>query len=509
MDLDNAAITIRPRSCWEAIDLGFVLAKKWFGRLWRLWLLTGFVAGAGSLLLLFGSPGFALILFWWLKPLYEPLLLYWLSRAVFGEILPLTGVVKEWRKIILPGLLASLSIQRFSPERSFLMPVRILEGVKGDAQKKRKSVLNKDQSGALWLSIACLAIEFLLTVSCMALVYIIVPDEIRRSIEYSSPFAFPRLNIVLYMLVVSFVAPLYVAGGFMLYIARRVELEAWDIEIGFKNMAARVLERKKRRSLHAAAVAVFVLSALLFSPNIPSSQAATIPPPEECEQILEQVLDGDDFGEKKIVYRWKLIEKEKEKEDLSWFAKFFESFFKRLAKLFSGTYDAFKSWTGGLAMVCEVLLWTVLGGGGAWLVYRYTGIRRLFARPVNGIDPHKKTEPVLFGMLVTPDSLPDDIAAECRKLFESGDTRKVLALLYRGTLSRLLHVHDLRVPDSATEMECDQLVKRIRPENEALFFNRLTRSWLNTAYGHFEPIPKLVQELIDQWAHFYGRPDEN
>ena len=474
-----------------------------------LWLLTGFVAGVGSLLVLFGSPGFALILFWWLKPLYEPLLLYWLSRAVFGEILPFSGVAKKWRGIVLPGLLASLTIQRFSPERSFLMPVRILEGLKGEARKSRKSVLNRDQSGGLWLSMACLGIEFSLTISCMALVYMIVPDEIRHTIEYSSPFAFPRLNIVFYMIAASCVAPLYVAGGFMLYIARRVELEAWDIEIGFKNMAARFIKRKKRRLSHASVVAVFVLSAVLYSPIIPSLQAAAIAPPEECEQILEQVLDGDDCGEKKIVYRWVFIEKEKKNEDLSWFSKFFESFFKRLAKLFSGVYDAFQNWTGGLATVCEILLWMVLGGGGAWLIYRYTGIRRLFTRSGSASGLHKKTKPILFGMLVTPDSLPDDIAAECRKLFELGHMRKVLALLYRGTLSCLLHAHDLRVPDSATEMECDRLVKRIRPENEALFFNRLTHSWLNTAYGHFEPIPKLVQELIDQWAQFYGRPDEN
>lgn len=508
MNLDNVAIAIRPRNSWEAMDLGFLLAKKWFGKLWRLWMATGFVAGAVFMILLYGLPGFGLLLFWWLKPVYEPFLLYWLSRAVFGEILPLSGVFKNWRQIILPGLLASLTIQRLSPERSFLMPVRMLEGVTGEAQKQRKSVLNKNQSGALWLSIACLAIEFLLAVSGMALLYILIPEEIRRSLEYSSPFIFYRLNIVIYMLAVSIVAPLYVAGGFMLYISRRVELEAWDIEIGFKNMAARVLERKKSRIVNSLA-ALFIFSALFFSLVLPSLQAANIPPPDECKQILEQVLDGDDFGEKKIIYNWKLIDKEREEEDLSWFSKFFEAFFKRLGEFFSGSYDTFKKWTGGLGIAFEIFLWMLLGGGIAWLLYRYTGIRRLFAGAGNGDTNIKKPEPVLFGMVVTPDSLPTDIAAECRKLLQAGETRKVLALLYRGTLSRLLHVHELRVPDSATEMECDQLVKKIRPEKEALFFNLLTRSWLSTAYGHFEPTLSLVQDLIDRWSHLYGRPHES
>ncbi len=509
MDLDNVAITIRPRNCWEAIDLGFLLAIKWLSRLWRLWLVTGFVAGTGSLLVFFGSPGFALLLFWWLKPLYEPFLLYWLSRAVFGEILPLSDVTRRWREILLPGVLASLTIQRFSPERSFLLPVRILEGVTGEARKNRKSVLSREQSGALWLSISCLIIECLLTVSSLILVYILIPNEIRRSIEYVSPFAFLRLNIVLYMFAVSFVTPLYIAGGFMLYIARRVELEAWDIEIGFKNIAARFVERKKRRFSHVSIVILFVLSTLLFSLNPPSLQAAAIPQPEQCEQILEQVLDGDQFGEKQVRYHWVYIKKEHKEKDTSWLSNFLELFFKRLAKFFSGLDDSFNNWRSGLATMSEILLWMILGGGGVWLIYRYTGIRRLFSRTGKDFGLHKKTEPVLFGMLVTPDSLPNNIPAECRKLFASGQTRKVLALLYRGTLSRLLHVHDLRVPDSATEMECDRLVQHIRPENEALFFNRLTISWLNTAYGHFEPIPNRVQELIDQWTQLYGSSDES
>jgi hypothetical protein len=508
MNLDNVSIVIRPRNSWEAIDLGFMLAKKWIGKLWCLWLVTGLVAGAVSLILFCGAPAFALLFFWWLKPLYEPFLLYWLSRAVFGEMLLFPAVIKNWRQIILPGLFASLTVQRFSPERSFLMPVRVLEGVTDDAQKQRKAILTRNQSGALWLSIACFAIELLLTVSGIALIYILIPEEVRRTLEYSSPFTFYRLNIVVYMLVVSFVSPLYIAGGFMLYISRRVDLEAWDIEIGFKNMAARVVEKSERR-FSKTFTAVFVLLTLFFSSNLSSLQAANIPPPDECKQILQQVLDGDKFGEKKIIYSWELIDKEKEEEDLSWFSKFFEAFFKRIGEMFSGSYDTFKKWTNGLGIVFEILLWLLLGGGLAWLLYRYPRLRHLFARSANGNSQLKKPEPVLFGMAVTPDSLPADIAAECRKLFQAGETRKVLALLYRGTLSRLLHSHDLRVPDSSTEMECDQLVKELRPENEALFFHSLTCSWLNTAYGHFEPVSNLVQDLIDQWSQLYGWSDES
>ena len=40
----------------------------------------------------------------------------------------------------------------------------------------------------------------------------------------------------LLLLALSIVAPFYVAGGFALYLTRRTELEAWDIEISFRRI---------------------------------------------------------------------------------------------------------------------------------------------------------------------------------------------------------------------------------------------------------------------------------
>ena len=40
-------------------------------------------------------------------------------------------------------------------------------------------------------------------------------------------------------------APFTVSCGFMLYISRRVELEAWDIELGFRNLNARLMAEKR------------------------------------------------------------------------------------------------------------------------------------------------------------------------------------------------------------------------------------------------------------------------
>src|SRR5207253_1320150 len=52
---------------------------------------------------------------------------------------------------------------------------------------------------------------------------------------------------------------------------------------------------------------------------------------------------------------------------------------------------------------------------------------------------------------IRPESLPPDVGAAARALWERGEKRAALALLYRGTLSRLAHVHEVAIRDSSTE----------------------------------------------------------
>ncbi len=239
MDLDHVTLVIRPRSAWEAMDLGCRVAVKWFGRLWRLWLVTGLPTGLIGCLIALKYPRLAVVLIWWLKPIHEPLLLYWLSRAVFGETLPVRPVAGKWRWILGPHLLRLITRDRFLPERSFLMPVRFLEGGTRETRRQRHRVLGKKQSGGLWLTGACLAVEGVICLSIILLALFLVPESMRMAVDYHSPFAFPLFYVAAYLAAVSIIAPFYVTGGFMLYISRRVDLEAWDLEIGFKKMADR------------------------------------------------------------------------------------------------------------------------------------------------------------------------------------------------------------------------------------------------------------------------------
>ncbi|MES9814760.1 MAG: hypothetical protein ABW159_18115 [Candidatus Thiodiazotropha sp.] len=123
MDLTRIAIKLRPRQAWESIDLGFAMARKWFIPLWSLWLCSALPMMV--VLALLPLPlWLAGLILWWFKPLYEPTLLYWLSRRLFAETTPVKTVFRSWLKIVLPQLAANLTWRRFSPNISQIKRVK-------------------------------------------------------------------------------------------------------------------------------------------------------------------------------------------------------------------------------------------------------------------------------------------------------------------------------------------------------------------------------------------------
>lgn len=83
---------------------------------------------------------------------------------------------------------------------------------------------------------------------------------------------------------------------------------------------------------------------------------------------------------------------------------------------------------------------------------------------------------------IRPESLPDDIGSAARALWTRGDHRGALALLYRGLLSRLVHVHGVPIRDASTEGDCLALAQRLG-EARRDYATRLIGSWQLAVYG--------------------------
>jgi len=248
MRVEGLAVVLRPRSQGEACDLGLALVRGHARSIWRCYTPV-FLVVAVLALCTIDSVGWlpALIVFW-LKPWLDRVLLFVLSRAVFGEATHWRDVWRARRQVLGGQLLRTLLWRRFSPWRAYTQPIEQLEGQRGSARRKRaKLMLNDNRGAATALQTAFTHAEAALAYALIALLWWFTPEN--RSADVWDWFFNPGahaagqlgLNLAMalgYMAAVLFLEPFYVAAGFAMYLNRRVALEAWDIEQEFRRAFA-------------------------------------------------------------------------------------------------------------------------------------------------------------------------------------------------------------------------------------------------------------------------------
>lgn len=501
MDISKMTVQIRPRTQWEAIDMGMIVARKWFFRLWMIWLATTLpflvVILMASLLLPGSAPQWSLLLFWLFKPLYEPPLLHWTSRILFGERLTIGQTVRETRSTTSLKRLLSVLFLRLSPVRSFTMPVLFLEGLTGKAKKQRTTILSRGYETSVYLTLSASVIEIILTLSLAGMLYWLIPEELRW-IDFGN-FIFLAdawLTLALYVLACSILAPYYICGGFMLYLSRRVELEAWDLEIGFKQIDKQLNEKNKRSRSTVAGLLLCLLILHGIGPFLPVCNAEELTP-DRAKETIAKVLEHKEFGETRTVYEWVPKEQDKPEEASS-------DWLESLRPLFEFILDLADRIAKMLAGGSKFLVWVGAGILIALILWRYAKIRQWLGRYFPDRDDRFTPPKELFGMDIRPESLPDDIGSTYRELIRQQHKREALSLMYRGVLSHLINTHHVHIYASQTENECCAIVKKYRSEPETSFFTDLTALWLTTAYGHREPALESCLEVADRWQELYG-----
>src|SRR4029078_1568048 len=81
MDLERLSVKLRQRSPWEAIDLGFAMAREWWRDVYGMWLVI-FIPSSVTLCVLLPIEWAALTV-WWLKPALDRVVLQVLATRVF------------------------------------------------------------------------------------------------------------------------------------------------------------------------------------------------------------------------------------------------------------------------------------------------------------------------------------------------------------------------------------------------------------------------------------------
>ncbi|MCR5884351.1 DUF4129 domain-containing protein [Rhizobacter sp. J219] len=100
---------------------------------------------------------------------------------------------------------------------------------------------------------------------------------------------------------------------------------------------------------------------------------------------------------------------------------------------------------------------------------------------------------------IRPESLPERIGEAAAALWQKGEHRAALSLLYRGALSRLVHQHQVPIRAASTEGECLALAaRRLAPERSA-YFGRLVQAWQLAVYGARLPADDSVIALCREF----------
>ena len=497
MQTERIAVEVRPRAGYEAVDLGFRFARAIF---WPLFPAHALLVATVAFALYAGLSQrlwLAGLLVWWLKPLYDRVALAVLAEALFGRVPTLLETLTSVPRLIgSTGLLHSLTWLRLSPLRTFTAPVLQLEGLRGLERSRRVSVLvGRDTRAALGLLFACGIFELVILAAGLQLAATFRPEgaiaEFWRDVVQGEGPTLSWLEALLYPLAIAAIEPLYVAGGFALYVNRRIWLEGWDIELAFRKLEQRA-SAAAERSPRARATLLGLLALALLSPAMASAQAEAEPPPgceahgpEGAGACIDAVLTEPEFATVEKVELW--LPKASEPQTGSE----------------PGLLARFGLWLGSVA--------ATLLRVGAWLGIALVlgALAIVIARSLRererlpGTQIADETE-LRFGLDLRPETLPADVVAEARARFARGDASGALSLLYRGALIHLVRGFGLRVPAGATEGECERIARGALDSGLASDFALLTRAWVFCAYAHETPAPATFADLCQRWQPHLG-----
>lgn len=237
MQVDSLVLRLRPRAPFEAADLGARLCQQSAASVYRCYLAVALPLTTlciASFQIAHWLPALAL---WCCKPWLDRTILFVLSRAAFGQPTSLGELWDAQRQVWWGQLTLTFTLQRLSAWRSFTQPVYQLEGLSFlTAHKRVLQIRGMSTRSATLVTSAFATAESCLTISIVSLVFWLAPAGQMPDLR---PFLFGGAGVsslillvpsLAYALAVLFLEPFYVAAGFAMYLNRRAELEAWDIE---------------------------------------------------------------------------------------------------------------------------------------------------------------------------------------------------------------------------------------------------------------------------------------
>ncbi len=572
MEIDKIKAKIRPRSNWEAVDLGFAMARKWWKPIYLAWVVVTLPIFLLLCVIFYNEFWLAILVFWWMKPIFDKIVLYIVSRELFAEEVRLTKIISLLPSFIFKHIIKFLTFYRLSPSRSFNLPVWQLEGLTGDKRATRALILKRDASNnSISLILACLALELVVNYTiCYAIVFIL-PSYFE--IHWVDTFNMDEWSVswiaaVGYYLAVMIIEPFYVCAGFATYLNRRTALEAWDIELAFRNLSKRIKTVKYggRNSSVILVFLVIISTTTLFADSVYADPMCdewngylSRAPKNDAEKAIIEVFSDDEFivchevdeniyEDENGNYSGKHLDKlypknpnaaggagqQGESDIQNDGEEIIEDFEKKNVQAgvdkdkYSGNEssetpqthskkekedDSHRSSLDGgsvLGLIIEIMIWVgaiVLVMLLVWQIIKYR--HQIFSKRVKIKTDETVGQQELFGMDLRPSAMPKSLPQKVLELWHSGKYEQAVGLLYSGALSGVIYEHGVEISDDMTEGGCQQVVNIKVKKDLAQFFRKITQMWLMTAYAHRKPSSEMIEEVCHNWPQYFRGKHES
>ncbi|OAX55192.1 DUF4129 domain-containing protein [Xanthomonas graminis] len=553
MRIERLDVVLRARSAWEAMELGSALVRRHAGAIWKPWLLVTLPLFA---LLNLGAWAIdqlwlAGLLLWWLKPVLDRIPLFVISRGVFGDVPRARDTLRAQWGWGWGTLFGYLTWRRLSPARTVFMPLELLEGAGAEQQRQRRRSLGGAVYGhALLLASVCWHFELMLCLACIAAILMFVPVELLPETmraawalvgEENPVWADVGLNAFGW-LAMTLIEPFFVGAGFGLYLNRRTEIEAWDVEMALRRLrerlggAAPLLLALVLLGAPGAALRAQTAAPGAGDPAVaaePETRPAPAPQPaqeaagddgdikgpakaqEKSEDDAPEPVALDDVfdtvpaadarfdraadrayedpllsGKRSIGY-WKKRDRNEDEEKKPDPDKIDPRFGQGLLASVAAVFAFVGEW--GMWLLAGMLVLVLLLTAKHWLPWMRGSVRKRV--PVE--------TPVAHAPVLSAEPLPDDVATIARRLWREGRQRDALALLYRASVATVCERANLVLPPGATEAQCLRASRRLPDDADRDLFARMVRTWQYAAYAGRLPDDDAFAGLLDDLQQQY------
>lgn len=232
------------------------------------------------------------------------------------------------------------------------------------------------------------------------------------------------------------------------------------------------------RSLAACVLGCCVLLGQSFPAVAAQGQEPT---DAAIQSAVTELRSDENLGGKQTIRHLRWVNSAPDATDvknplLEWFVRLFDAI---------AGYGRLIAWIAGSTVIAGSVIWAI----------------RFFGRLQPSLAADTPVLPTHVSNLdIRPQGLPADIGAAALQMWNEGQHRAALSLLYRGALSRLVNQYAVRIHSSSTEGECIEAAARSVHHDTLAYFRDLVAVWLRATYAGELPAEQSIALLCRNFA---------